>query len=118
MLQSSLAASHQRIVALTADMNLGSSTPSSPQPFTPTKDYADLLATDGMTPLSAIGAIGEEEYGSGDGTRELAVESSRQRQGAFGRCTRSNQLKASDIPTNFEARQEHDAAAATQQLEL
>ena len=64
MLQSSLAASHQRIVALTADMSLDSSTSTSPQPFTPTKDYANLPVTDGMTPMSDVSGI--EEEGSSD----------------------------------------------------
>jgi hypothetical protein len=115
MLQSSLAASHQRIVALTADVSLDSSTSS--QPLTPSKDFADLPATDGLTPLSDIGAIGEEDdlgEAASDGIMGEVLRStgcSYRRRGRLWTHPRS-------VSSKRQAKQELDTALATQQLEL
>lgn len=54
ILQSSLATMHQRMVQMTADLPLGSSTSGSSRPLTPTHGFLDLPSTDGTTPLSAL----------------------------------------------------------------
>ena len=78
LLQSSLHASHQRILALTSDLNLDTSTSTSPGrpsgsplPWTPVNGFQDLLVFDGMTPMSDIGGalledVDREAGGNGE----------------------------------------------------
>lgn len=48
---------HQRMVQMTADLPLDSSTSASPRPLTPVHGLIDLSMTDGTTPLSAFSRL-------------------------------------------------------------